>query len=470
MGANPVQRHPRTLRRSTRVEIPLTEETRKRREIPVNILPLILLFGFALAILIGTLLLVLPISSATGHWTSPVIALFVSTSAVCVTGLTPVDTATHWSTFGQVVILLLIQFGGLGFMTSATLLFLLFGLRLGLRERIFLSQSMDLSRMGGVVRLTRRAILFTLIVESAGFVILSARFALDDPLDVALWRGLFHSVSAFNNAGFDIMGNFDSMTRHADFVTLVTIGTLIVVGGIGFIVVEDLLRIGGARRRLTADSIVVLRATALLLVVGFLVFLGLEWSGTLAGKDIPTKILLAAFHSVVPRTAGFNAVPMGNLHDETQFFILGLMFIGAGSGSTAGGIKVGTFAVIVAAAFSAIRGHDHPEAANRELARSDIDRALAVLLGAGTVVFVVALVLARLEPFGFLPVLFETTSAFGTVGLTIGITPELSHASLLLLSLTMFIGRLGPLTLILALVQRSRLESRRLPEERIRIG
>jgi trk system potassium uptake protein TrkH len=185
---------------------------------------------------------------------------------------------------------------------------------------------------------------------------------------------------------------------------------------------------------------------------------------------MPDKLLQSAFHTVTPRTAGFNSVPVSGMQDETQFFTLGLMFIGAGSGSTAGGIKIGTIAVIVAAAFSAIRGREHPEAAHRELARTDIDRALAVLLMAATLVFIVALTLARLEAFDFLQVLFEATSAFGTVGLSTGITPDLSDASLLLITVTMFIGRLGPLTLILALVQRSQRETRRLPEERIRIG
>jgi trk system potassium uptake protein TrkH len=470
MSGRQAPRHPRTLRRPSRVEVRLEEEAPKRRQVPVNTLPLILIGGFALAILIGMVLLMLPISSSEREWTSPIVALFVSTSAVCVTGLTPVDTATHWSGFGEAVIMLLIQFGGLGFMTSATLLFLLFGLRVGLRERIYLSQSMDLSRMGGVVNLTRRAIKFTLLMEAIGFVILSARFAFDESLGTAVWRGLFHSVSAFNNAGFDVMGGFRSLEGHNDVVVLSTVSVLVVVGGIGFIVVEDLLRYRRSRHHLSADSTVVLRATALLLAVGFVVFLGLEWSGVLEGRSVPDKLLQSAFHSVTPRTAGFNSVPVSGMQDETQFFTLGLMFIGAGSGSTAGGIKIGTIAVIAAAAFSAIRGREHPEAANRELARGDIDRALAVMLMAATLVFFVALILARLEAFDFLHVLFEATSAFGTVGLSTGITPALSDASLLVITATMFIGRLGPLTLILALVQRSQRETRRLPEERIRIG
>jgi trk system potassium uptake protein len=435
----------------------------------VKALPLLLVAGFATAILFGAVLLMLPVSSASGEWTSPVIALFVATSAVCVTGLTPVDTATHWSGFGEGVILLLVQFGGFGFMTSTTLLFLLFGWRLGLRERLFLSQSMDLSRMGGVVRLTRRAIVFTLAVEAVGFVILTARFAFDVPIERAAWMGLFHSVSAFNNAGFDIMGGFRSLEGHGDFVTLTTVGAMVVLGGIGFLVVEDLIH-RRQQNRLSLDSTIVLRMTAVLLLVGFAAFLLFEWGNTLADRSVPDKLLQSGFHSVVPRTVGFASLPVGEMHDEAQFFTLALMFIGGGSGSTAGGIKVATFAVIVAAAFAAIRGRERAEAGHREIPRPDIDRALAVLLLSGVLVFAVAVALARLEAGAFLPLLYEATSAFATVGLTTGLTPDLSTPSLLVLTVTMFVGRLGPLTLVLALVQRTGPEYRRLPEERVRIG
>ncbi len=465
-------RYPRTIRRSAPVEIPFEEKPNRPRRLRISSLPLLLLAGFGIAILIGTVLLTLPISSESGDWTSPVVALFVSTSAVCVTGLVPVDTATHWSGFGEGVLLLLIQFGGLGFMTSTTLLFLLFGWRLGLRERLNLSQSMDLSRMGGVVSLARRAIIFTLIIEGIGIAILFARFVIDQPVDQALWWSVFHSVSAFNNAGFDLTGGFQSLQGNADAVTLLTIGVLILFGSIGFLVVEDVRHNNRNTRRLTADSTVVLRMTAILVVVGFFVFFILESGNLLSGKSLPEQMLHSFFNSISHRTAGFTSLPVSEAQDETQFFTLGLMFIGGASGSTAGGIKVGTLAVIVSAAFAAMRGREHAELASREMPRADVDRALAVILLSAIGVFIMAITLARLEDsMSFLPVLFEATSAFATNGLSTGLTPTLDDSALLLLTATMFIGRLGPLTLVLALVQRSAArELRRLPEERVRIG
>jgi trk system potassium uptake protein len=429
---------------------------------------LVLVGGFGAMIFVGTCLLMLPVSSSEREWTSPVIALFVATSAVCVTGLVPVDTATHWSPFGQAVILVLIQLGGFGFMTSTTLLFLLFGWRVGIRERIFLSESLDLTQMGGVVRLTRRAVIFTAIIEVIGFVILTARFGMDEPFGRAVWWGLFHSVSAFNNAGFDVTGNFRSLEDHADPVTLLTVSTMVILGGLGFLVVEDLLR----RRQtgLSVDSRVVLTTTALLLAVGFVVFLSLEWGSTLAGRSAADKVLQSWFHSVTPRTAGFSSLPVAEMNESTRFFTMVLMFIGGGSGSTAGGIKVGTLAIVVIAALSTMRGREHSEVAGREVRRPDIDRAIAVMLLGAALIFVVSLVLSSMEGEEFFAILFETTSAFGTVGLSEGITPELSDPALVLVTAMMFIGRLGPLTLVLALLQRTRPERRRLPEERIRIG
>ena len=468
MGRERVARYPRTLRRTTRFEVPIEPEKPRRRTFELKSLPLLLIGGFALAILIGTLLLIPPWASQEREWTSPVIALFIATSAVCVTGLVPVDTATHWSGAGELIILLLIQFGGLGFLASTTLIFLLFGWRVGIRERLFLSESLDLSRMGGVVALTKRAVIFTFLMEAAGFVILSARFALDEPIGRALWWGLFHSVSAFNNAGFDLMGDFRSLTAHRDAVTTGTLGALIVVGGIGYLVLEDILQ--RRRRALSLDSTLVLRTTAFLLVAGFLVFAVLEWNASLAGLNPADKLLQSGFHSIVPRTAGFNSVAITEMKEETRFFTMGLMFIGGGSGSTAGGIKVGTLAIILAVALTSLRGRESVEAAGREIRRTEGDRALTVALLAAALVFIVSIVLGILQEHRFLDLLFEVTSAFGTVGLSTGITPELNDASLLLVAATMFVGRLGPLTLVLALLQSSRRQARRLPEERVRVG
>jgi trk system potassium uptake protein TrkH len=469
MSRAPSERYPRTLRRTVRREVEVEPEQRSRPRLKTQSAPLLLLAGFAATILIGAVLLSLPFSSQDRDWTSPIVSLFVATSAVCVTGLTPVDTGTYWSGFGQGLILVLCQLGGLGFMAGATLLFLVFGWRVGLRERLFLSQTLDLGRMGGVVRLIRRAAIFSFAAEGMGTAILFLRFLVDDEAPVhALWHAAFISVSAFNNAGFDLFGDFRGLTASDDAITLAVVAALAFLGGIGFLVIEDL-----RMRKLAAVSIdtkIVLRTTAALVGVAFVLLLLLEWENTLAGRSTPDKFLQTAFHAIASRTAGFATVSPGDMTDEAAFLLMGLMFIGGASGSTAGGIKVGTFGILIAAALSAMAGREHVEAAGREIRRVDVDRALAVALLAVLLVFAVSLVLARLESAGFLDLMFEATSAFGTTGLSRGITPELSDAGLLVVTATMFLGRLGPLSLALALVQRTQGEGRRLPEERVRIG
>ncbi len=468
MANSPSGRYPRTIRRTRQFEVTLPPRPPRRPVFRLHSLPLILVGGFAAAIAFGTLLLVLPWASEDRTWTSPVTALFVSTSAVCVTGLAPVDTASHWSHFGEAVILVLIQFGGLGFMTSTTLLFLLFGWRVGVRERLFLSSALDLSRPGGIVRLTRRAILFTFIFEGAGFLLLSARFAFDRPVLSALWHGLFNSISAFNNAGFDLSGNFSSLEGNRDIFVLAPIGILVIAGGIGYLVFEDLLQ--RRRRRLSLDSTLVLWTTAALIVASWPIVSVLEWEGALAGLSIPDKLLQSGFHAASSRTSGFATLPIGEFREETQVFTMALMFIGGASGSTAGGIKVATFAILVVTVVTAIRGRAHIEVAGREIRRSEADKALAVAALGIVVIVSMSVLLAILEEHAFLSVLFEVVSAAGTTGLSTGITPQHADPSLLLLAVTMFMGRLGPLTLALLLVQRGQPDRIRLPEERVRIG
>lgn len=462
-------RFPRTIRRPKRVDVmEVRQIVRKRPIVGLNSLPVILVSGFALMILAGTIILMLPISSRDGEWTSPVIALFVATSAVCVTGLVPVDTATHWSGFGHAVILLLIQLGGLGFMTGTTILFLLFGWRVGIRERILLSGALDLNRTGGVIRFTRRAVAFTFLFEAVGFVVLSLRFAFDEPIPRALVLGLFHSVSAFNNAGFDLLGDFKSLEETRDAVTLTTMGILVIAGGFGYLVMEDLLQV--RQNRLSLDTKLVIRTTGGLLLFGFVFVALFEWNNTLAGLTLPDKVLQSAFFAVSSRTAGLATVPIGELNHETQFSTMALMFIGGASGSTAGGIKVGTFAIVVAMVFSAVRSRPHVEAAGREIRRTEVDKALAVTFLSFLLLFGITVLLTAIEDFSFLAIMFEATSAFGTAGLSTGITPQLGDASLVILSLTMFLGRLGPLTLVLAILQANPAQNRRLPDERVRIG
>jgi trk/ktr system potassium uptake protein len=470
VSREPIDRYPQAVRvrRAPRQTVLLETRPRRRPRIHTPSAPLLLIAGFVGASMLGAVVLALPVSSADGEWTSPVTALFVSTSAVCVTGLTPVDTSTYWSTFGQAVILVLVQVGGLGIMTSTTLLFLLFGWHLGIRERLILSQSLDLGRMGGVVSLIRRTIVFALIVEAAGFVLLMARFLFTEAPDTAAWYGLYHSVSAFNNAGFDLFGA--SLTEHDDVAVLATIGALALLGGIGFIVVQDVL--DGIRRGepLALDTRIILRATAGVIVACFGLMLFLEWDGVLSGEAAPGKLLHSAFLAVGSRTAGFAGVPTGEMSDAAQFTMMAFMFIGGASSSTAGGIKVGTFAILVAAALSTMAGREYVEADGREIRRTDVDRAFTVAFASVIVVFVVTLVLTQIESLDFLGIMFEATSAFATTGLSAGVTPRLSDAGLLTLTVVMLVGRLGPLTLALALVQRQRVTRRRLAEERVRIG
>ncbi|HZK66138.1 MAG TPA: TrkH family potassium uptake protein [Chloroflexota bacterium] len=434
--------------------------------------PLILAAGFLITIFVGSLLLALPIANRQGEITPYITALFTATSAVCVTGLVVVDTLTFWSPFGQAVILGLIQVGGLGFMTSSTILFLLIGHRASLRNRILLKESHGVSPIGGVLRLTRRVILVTVLIEGVGAALLFLRFSLEFPVDWALWMGVFHSISAFNNAGFDIIGGFRSLTVfNGDHLVLLTFGLLLVLGGISFTVIVDLWDTRNWRS-LVLDTKLVLFATAALLVVGAIGILIVENANgaTLGPMEVPGKLANALFTAATPRTAGFNSIDTGQMTQAGLFLTIALMYIGAASGSTGGGIKVNTFAVLTSAVISSIRGKDRTAAFGRELPQDQINRALTVTLLALGLVFGVTLVLSSTEPFTFLQLLFEATSAFGTVGLSTGITPNLSLIGKLVIILTMYVGRVGPLTVALALAQRQKPETYRYPEGRVKIG
>lgn len=433
---------------------------------------LILVYGFAGLIAIGTILLMLPVSSKAGLLTSPVTALFTSTSAVCVTGLVVVDTRDYWSPFGQGVLLVLMQLGGLGFMSAATLFLLALGRRLGLRERLLIRESLGVPGLGGLIRLTRRIGLFTLLIEAAGAGLFYIRFVSEGAPASAAWRSIFQAVSAFNNAGFDLFGNFRSLMGYANdpLVVLVT-AALIILGGISFIVIADSF---AARRfsRLALDSKLVLITTLGLLALGVVVILTTEYFNpdTLGPMPLGQKILDAFFQSVTPRTAGFNVIDIGKMAEFTLFFTILLMFIGGAAGSTAGGIKVNTFGLLIATVLSALKGKEYAGAYDREFANQSVYRALTVAVLSVALVSVVVLVLTVTEKFSFIQMLFETVSAFGNVGLTTGITPELSTIGRLMIAATMFIGRLGPLTVALATMQRQRPSIYRYPKGVVRIG
>lgn len=434
--------------------------------------PLLLALGFLATILIGSLLLSLPIANRQGEVTPYITALFTSTSAVCVTGLVVVDTKSHWTPFGQAVILLLIQVGGLGFMTSSTILLLLTGRRVSLRERILLREAHGVTPLGGILRLTQRVLLVTALFEATGALILFLRFASEFPPDWALWMGVFHAVSAFNNAGFDLIGGFRSLTVYnQDPITVLTIASLIVFGGISFTVIIDIYREQNLRS-LLLDTKMVLVTTVVLLVVGTVLLLAIEYDNpdTLGPLDPAAKVMNAFFSSVTPRTAGYNTINVGRMTQAGLFLTIALMYIGAASGSTGGGIKVNTFAVLTAAVISSVRGRTVATAFGRELPQDHVYRALTVALLALGLVSGVTFLLTIAEPFSLLQLLFETTSAFGTVGLSTGITPDLSLVGKLLIIMTMYVGRVGPLTVALALAQRSQPTRFRYPEGRVKIG
>lgn len=434
--------------------------------------PLILIYGFAVIIALGTLLLILPPSSKTGQFTSPVDALFTATSAVCVTGLVVVDTGTYWSSFGQAVILALIQIGGFGFMTSVTLFLLVLRRRIGLRERLLVGESMGLTRLGGLVRLVRRIAIFTILVEVIGTMLFYIRFSAESPPGTAAGKSIFQAVSAFNNAGFDIFGNFRSLSDYQGdaWVVLVT-AALVFLGGISFLVVEDMLKTRSLAR-LSLDSKLVLSTTILLLAFGAIVILLAEFNDpdTLGVLSLPQKLLNAFFQSVTARTAGFSTINMANVADYALFFTMLLMFIGGASGSTAGGIKVNTFGMLMATIWSTIRGREHAGAFGREFTTQQIHRALTVVTLSLGLLAIVVFFLTITEEFKFLDLLFETVSAFGTVGLSTGITPDLSTAGRFIIAATMFVGRLGPLALALSLIQRQQPSTYRYPQEMVRIG
>lgn len=432
----------------------------------------VLALGFLGLIFTGAFILSLPIASSTGRPTSFIDAFFTATSAACVTGLAVVDTGTHFSVFGQIVILLLIQVGGLGFMTMATLFALLMGKKIRLRERLIIQESLNQLTIEGVVRLVKVILLMTFLIEGLGAFLLALRWIPEYGWAKGLYYGLFHSVSAFNNAGFDLIGEFRGLTPYVSDITVnLVISFLIILGGIGFTVILDVYR-KRCWSRLSLHTKIVLTITGLLLLLGTVSIFILEYTNpkTLGQLSLPDKILASWFQSVVPRTAGFNTVDISGLTSATQFLMVILMFIGGSSGSTGGGIKTSTFGTIFAAAWAVTRGKQDVELFERRIPREIIYRALAITLASLTLVITVTMVLSVSENAEFLTTLFEATSAFATVGLTMGFTIKLSVIGKIVIAFTMYAGRVGPLTIALALAQRQEKAVYRFAEEKILVG
>ncbi|MFI5808538.1 TrkH family potassium uptake protein [Streptomyces sp. NPDC051561] len=436
------------------------------------------MLAFVLAVLLGAALLMLPLASEDGSATNALTALFTATSAVCVTGLAVVDTGTYWSGFGEGVILALIQVGGFGIMTMASLLALLVSGRLRLRLQMTAQAETKSLGIGDVRRVLLGVAGCTVIVELAVAAVLALRlrFGYGNEIGESAYLGFFHAVSAFNNAGFGL--HADSLTQYAQdpWVTL-PVAAAVILGGLGFPVLLEILRhrhrrLTTGRRNWTLHLKLTVLATVALLIVGTVLTCLLEWTnqGTLGPLTWGDKLLNGFFHSAMSRTAGFNALDVGAMNASTLLMTCMLMFVGGGSAGTAGGIKVTTFAVLAAAMAAEVRGEPNSSVLGRKLGPHVLRQALTVaLLGIGLVMGATLILLSVVRA-PFEAVLFEAVSAFGTVGMSTGITAQVPGAGQLVLIMLMFVGRLGPITLVSALALRERTRRYELPEERPVIG
>ena len=435
----------------------------------------IILIGFALLILAGALLLTLPISTRDGQGASFFDALFTATSATCVTGLVVQDTSLYWSGFGQAVIILLIQIGGMGVVTVAVAISMLAGRRIGLKERWVMQESISAPQVGGIVRRTRFILTAMLLLEGAGAVLLALRFCPEMGLR-GIWYAVFHAISSFCNAGFDLMGAagtpFVSLTGYVgDPLVNLTVMGLIILGGIGFLTWGDVRQHRWHLRAYCLQSKLVLVTTAALILVPALFFFCYEfqlpqWDGLTLGE----KILGSLFQAVTPRTAGYNTVDLTQLSGPTRMIITLLMLVGGAPGSTAGGFKVTTLAVFLLAARAVFRRQEDLQSFGRRLPTDTLQNAAAILMAYVGLFLLGGLAISCVEGVALDAALFETASAIGTVGLTLGLTPELGGVSRIILIFLMYFGRVGGLTLIYAVLPDSGAVPAQLPQERITVG
>ncbi|WP_336769775.1 TrkH family potassium uptake protein [Bacillus bombysepticus] len=432
----------------------------------------ILVLGFLGLILIGTFLLMLPISTQGSHHLSFVDALFEATSAVCVTGLAVVDTGTTFTLFGQIVLLILIQLGGWGFMTSGILMFLILRKKIGIKKRLLLQESINSLSLQGIIKLVQRIIVITLVLELIGALVLAIRWSYEMPWTKAIYYGVFHSISAFNNAGFGLEP--DNLSKWVgDPIVNAMITSLFICGGIGFIVILDIIK-KRKIRDLSLHTKLVLVSTLFLNIVSFVIILYLEYNNpaTLGTLPINDKMWAAYFQGVVTRTAGFNTIDIGQMTISSQVFMIALMFIGASPGSTGGGIKVTTAILLILSVVAIIRNREEIHIFKRRVPQNLVKRALAIVTTAVMFIFTIVFLLTITEKSAELSqILFETVSAFSTAGLSAGLTGDLTQVGRILITIMMFIGRLGTLTMAFALAMAKSDHSKiRYAEEKILIG
>lgn len=434
----------------------------------------IIALGFFIIIAAGTLLLMLPAAS-NAHTSTPFMtALFTATSASCVTGLVLVDTAAHWSLFGQLVILVMIQLGGLGFMTVATLFFSFAKKNIGLRRRAIMAESINSSHIAGLKKITRRIVTGTVIFEAAGAVLLSLRFVGEFGAAKGIYYGIFHSVSAFCNAGFDLMGireSYSSFVRYSnDTLVNITLMLLITIGGIGFLVWDDIAQNKLKFRRYQLHTKLVLITSAVLVFGGAAVIWLFERNGLMAEMSAKEQLLTSLFSSVTCRTAGFNTVDLAGLSKAGMLFMSFLMYVGGSSGSTAGGIKTTTLAVACIHIFSSLRGIRQPRIFRRTFEDGTMKKAFTVMLVNFTLSFAGAILILAVQELPVADVIFETSSAMGTVGMSTGITRELLPFSQAVIIFLMYCGRVGSTSFALALLEKRENPPVTYPVENITIG
>ncbi|NJK41023.1 MAG: ATPase [Acaryochloridaceae cyanobacterium SU_2_1] len=435
--------------------------------------------GFLAVILVGTLLLLLPISTASGEWNSWIVALFTTTSAVCVTGHIVVDTGSYFSVWGQVFILMLIQVGGLGYMTSTTFLLLLLGRKFGLRDKIAVQQALDRSKLQGGVQMVRSIIAMTLIFELTGIFLQLCIYVPVHGLPLALWYALFHSVSAWNNAGFSLFSNNLVDYQFSPLLNLVIPG-LIIFGGIGYeVIFEAYLWI---RHRLTRkpermifslNFQIVISTTLILLLLGTVCVFFAESRNpmTLKPFTLEQQLMTSWFQSVTARTAGFNSIDIGKMTNAGLFMIIALMFIGGSPGGTAGGVKTTTIRVLSSSTKAILQGKENVVLYERQIPFSLVLKSIGVVVGSFLTVVLSTIIMAIADPeVAFINILFEVVSAFATVGLSTGITATLSVASKLTLVMTMYMGRVGVLLLMASLLGDPRPSALHYPEESLLVG
>ncbi|MEG4277775.1 TrkH family potassium uptake protein [Microcoleus sp. MON1_C1] len=435
--------------------------------------------GFFAVILIGALLLMMPFSTIDGTWSDPITALFTSTSSVCVTGLSVVDVGKYYSFWGQLCLVLLVQIGGLGYMTATTFLLLLLGRRFGLKDKVALQQSLDKPGLAGVVQLIQSILATTLLFELTGVFLLMTVFVPQYGFKEGVWSAIFHSVNSFNNAGFSIYS--DNLIGYITSPMVnFTVSGLIIFGGIGYQVIMEMYL--WLRDRFNKSPIctvfslnfkVVTTTTAVLLILGTLAFLVLEYDNpdTFGSLTFPQKLMAAWFQSVTPRTAGFNTISIGQMTEASLFLTIALMFIGASPGSTGGGIKTTTFRLLFCCTTAVIEGQEDVECYQRQIPPPMILKTISVVFGSLLVAFTSAILIELTNPqVEFIAALYEAVSAFGTVGLSTGITPTLSPIGKLILIATMYIGRVGVLLLVSAAFGDPKPRSFKYAEESLLVG